>query len=178
MTRLPAFVAALALSILSGCSSRDQVDLPSSIAISPDFSTEQVQTILFALEQWKQATNGVADLSPHIGTDGFTIAPTLTDGGEHSGRAYVNGSTGVFRISIYTDPIKLAQAAIDPGTDTVLLQTVLHELGHTFGIIRHLDAGLMSPYVDASRPCIDALALESFCMNYQCPAGIHPTCAD
>ena len=66
-----------------GCGS-GHVNLPGSVSIDERFTADQTQVVLTALDRWKTASHGVANLSATIGTGGDVhIEPgTLSDSPE------------------------------------------------------------------------------------------------
>lgn len=171
MIRSALQLVGLLLALAAAACSPRRVELPATLAISPDFSAEEAEAIVFAADQWRKATAGTADLSPVIGSAGeIVIYPTsLPD--------ITSGSTGVDSGGHASIGIDLEQVAAGRGrvpfTDA-LRDTAMHELGHAFGL-EHAATGLMTAS-GYGGGCVDADSLARFCTEYGCPPGNHATC--
>ena len=133
----------------------------SSARISNKFSSEQIESIENALEQWKAATNGEAALDVSIVDESeANIKPVdfIANGSK-------NGAWGVFylgEIQIKRDlPVQYFK------------HTALHELGHSFGM-PHSDHGVMGK--DQTLVCLSAKDLQDYCQYNACANGTQPTC--
>ena len=170
-------LAGLLLAILAtGCGDnlvgQKRVDLPSQMSVSPSFGA-QAEIVLQAADEWRTATGGVADLSPSIGNDGAVKVRQVFDGSaDYVG--ITSTETWTANVNIDMTTLRSESSKQHLSTDVELKDTVMHELGHAFGI-GHLPTGLMKAE-GYGGGCVDQAALDAFCETYGCPASAAPTC--
>lgn len=161
------FWAALAAAGTMACGTPDRVKLPTTLAVSPDFSAEQTDAIFAAADAWSAATHGVVTLKTEIGSPGnaIRVAPTdshYTEMGDTHVVDDLNADTFI-DLSVVADQ---AEHVDHVSMSLELQDTAMHEFGHAFGL-DHIDGGLMDPkkYNDCA---VDADTLRRFCANYSC----------
>jgi len=153
-------IAALAVA----CAPANKVDLPATMAVSPEFSPEDAETIFAAADAWSKATNGVADLQVVIGESGtIRVRPDII-----SDTPLAQTGFNDARADITIDVAKTEDAAANHsyGYSALLQDLAMHELGHAFGL-DHEPGGLMN--IKASgMTTVDEKTLRHFCENYAC----------
>lgn len=161
MTRPMLLSLLLSLSVLVGCQGERQVlHNTDTVTVASDTQPEVVDGILDAAEAWGAATGGRVALHVAIAAppdqeapvDGTTITTAaLSDplvGATHS-------SFGP--VQIYVDVAKLA--SIGDSLRAEVRHTVMHELGHAFGLYEHEEGTLMARVTTGAEADVDARTL-------------------
>lgn len=162
MTRALAIVALL---LVSACSGRpDRISLDATVAVSPQFDAEASESVLNALAAWEAAS-------------GHRFAPTLRIGDYEGCTLYIHpgsfeGALGdteldADRANMVVDLELNAKAArqYHQSAYIALQDTVMHELGHAFGL-EHTPGGLMRA-TGFGGAAVDADTLRRFEENYR-----------
>ncbi|HET9957603.1 MAG TPA: hypothetical protein VFQ61_24065 [Polyangiaceae bacterium] len=136
--------------------------------LSTDFTAEQTQSVVTALDEWRRATAHAVDFTPVLRNE---------RDGEHvsvrPGRLGENEAGREWRGQIMIDVELLdRRGSGELGVTTV----TMHELGHAIGIRAHTSEGLMQSDVSLAHPCIDAYTLELVCNWMACGPEAAPTC--
>jgi len=149
---------------------------PSAIQMSTEFTAEEQEAIVSAVDLWKARTNGSANLTIVIGDDPTAVCrahlgtyPPQPEGailGESVGYGRQDGC------ELILDRAALASSAKRHNTTFIKAfeQVATHELGHIFGL-EHLDDGVMFYAFDPAHFGIDDLAVDAFCALRGCPSG-------
>ncbi len=155
--------ALLALALASvGCTGRTSYLVPADgdVAISPEFTAEQTEQIIAAIDEWQEASAGKLHLHVHVGGEGYATITPADLSTKHDAGATTYDHEGPGHTCIQIDAI-----ALDRFSDRDWIRsTALHELGHAFGLA-HTEEGLMRPQVSPGLT-IDADALARFNENY------------
>jgi hypothetical protein len=146
----------------------DRVDLPATMSVSPDFSPEETEAIFAAADAWSAATKGVARLDVSVGDGGgIRVVPYASDDTDPAmARTHV--------VSAQHADMRIDSALTDATADRLykvpaadaLRDTVMHELGHAFGL-DHVPGGLMRAEGYGGGQ-VDADTLQRFCAEYSC----------
>jgi hypothetical protein len=162
----------LFLILLTGCS-EGVINPNDKIYISPEFTSEQIETIISGIDEWHTATNGSVSLQVYVGHNeaGHSISPKVYPGyfgmtEADSWSPYVRTYLNLKELSNnYTMPVNL------PG----LKETIMHELMHGFGFKPHLSHGLMTAS-HLQGACIDNYTLKHYCDMNSCSNGFIDSC--
>lgn len=167
--------AVLAAGLLAiGCGA-DRVDLPASIAVGDGFTAEQTEAIFSAADAWTQATKGAAKFQFFVGNGANIDFATANLDPHTTGETHVSDAeSATIRIDLNAVQFEIDDLEERHPALPVMKDTAMHELGHAFGL-PHLQSGLMKAK-GYSGACVDQLALDAFCGNYNCPTGAAPTC--
>lgn len=150
-------IVLLVLALVVGCSPPidEQLHLDGTLRVSTAFSDDEIEGIIAAVDEWKDATNGMVKLQV-----------TVDNSSPNVFKEEFRGYNGYF---FTKDRIVLAPWV----TGEAVKPTMMHELGHGFGL-GHVDVGLM--YSAAVQSCIDIYTVQQFCEYHDCIKGVHPTC--
>ncbi|MGC4088627.1 MAG: matrixin family metalloprotease [Polyangiaceae bacterium] len=129
----PARFCPLLVLLASACSAPSHeahyFDPKGSAYISAEFTLEQADVVLGAIDAWREATSGEVDLKPQIGTGSPQVRPA----------ARAERINGEFIPSESPEIVLDVDKVSDAGQ---LRNLTLHELGHAFGLqhIGHVDS--------------------------------------
>jgi hypothetical protein len=152
----------LALLAVIGCNgcSHEVLPWPGTISADGDWTEAELAMVNGSLEEWSYATGGSADIRLAPGSDWRIILDTEPMPGTMGVTMPGFRKVWIFRAEI--------------STEAEFATTVLHELGHAYGIREHARDGLMQ-----LRPgtfgCIDSDTLAELCSVRTC-AEQRPTC--
>ena len=154
---------------------------PATLQISPEFTVEEQQAIVAAVDLWKARTNGMADVTPVVGDDQMqkcNIRPVAEPlEGAPSAMAVSEGAPqlNACNILVVRKQIDFAKSLWDdaPSHDVMVEQVVTHELGHVFGL-EHLEdqKSIMFWSYETQNVGLDDEAVVSFCNLRGCPNGM------
>jgi len=150
-------IIALALLTLVGCAAPDEkIASDQQISISDNLTVDEQQQVILAIDAWNLATNGRIALRPSIGGQGLPIS-----------NGYAVGNLGEWDYNdgnpyIVVDTEVLAKCHGNYSEN--FRTTVMHELGHAFGL-EHVATGLMMAS-GPGKPIIDDDARDRVCANY------------
>lgn len=157
--------------------SRHGLVFPSTLQVSAEFSAEEQEAIVSAVDRWKARTNGRANLSVTVGDD--PTAPCRIHLGVYEplpegivqGEAVDAGRSFECEVKLARDGLKSSSAKHKTPYAKAVEQVTVHELGHVFGL-EHLDDGIMFWAFDPKNFLLDDMAAEAFCSARGCPDGM------
>jgi hypothetical protein len=159
----------------TGCASEVMTH---TVTIDERFDEEQRAIIVDALDQWKLALPGTYVASHVFGktTCNQPYAIHFVEEMEHCNSVgdIIDGRSPLGHADENHARITIRGEL----TDMVLLQTVIHEQGHTFGAshtTRHVD---VMNATDSHDTCIAENTLDGICDEYGCDAPSVPSCSE
>lgn len=165
MAGQPMTRAILLALLLAGCGHPDRIPLDARVSVSSSFTAEQTESVVLAIDGWKGATGGRARLSPQMGDCGgcqLQIGLGAVEGGAAETDIGSN-DTAVMRIDL--GGLELAASQDKQPVALVLQDTVMHELGHAFGLAEH-EPGTLMRATGFGGAKVDARTLERFDATY------------
>lgn len=155
---------------------------PMSLEISPDFTPEEQAGIVQAVDRWKERTNGVADVTPFIGTMAdspcrVSVLENIPDDAvspSEIGQAVGAPNWAKCNIHLIRSEMEyIGSFERAPDYTTIVDQVMTHELGHVYGL-GHLDdpKSIMAASYDFGNVTLDDSAINAFCELRGCPNGI------
>lgn len=143
-------------------------NLKGTLRVDPEMPAEVIEEVIAATQQWHNATGGMVNLKVIVANrngEDFSIRNAPLQEGSRSvelGRQ-LNGQIVI--------DLAATNRMMGEGAPTNLLRvTILHELGHAFGLNKstgftHAEPGhgLMQPDVRGVPACIDQETLDLFC---------------
>jgi matrixin len=184
-------LALVALLVASGCNANlateatvdshsdvlnigENIPFKSDVSISADFSAEDQEVIVEAVDMWREASHGAVDLRLSIGGPSqLEIVPgSLKSENEDSAKHHVLGmayDAGPGHYSITIDLEVVAEVSTWRGQTYhhALVTTAAHEIGHALGL-PHLDSGLMMANKLFPGETIDSETVEALCSIRDC----------
>ena len=162
---------------LIGCGTGDHrisADLNSTFVISSELSLQDQDDIVYALNEWNVATDGMVSgksiIADHVELYNDNPIIELHYGlNQDEVLAVTHTTPSQTTINMFVDMIH--------DNHELTKEVAAHELGHAFGLI-HLTEGLMRPTMHKSI-CIDSFTLNSFCEFHDCShSNVHTTCVE
>jgi hypothetical protein len=187
MMKTKIFIAAM---FLAACGEEDK-----SLSVDETFSSKEFALIQDAVGQWSEACDceeaQITVTHDYVSPDGiFTEDDFKNEQGvlffaETTDPGYqqivdildtLKGGAAEF-LGVANYPMGNVAVIMDRIPSPELLNSVLvHEVGHLHGL-QHLGSGIMSiEAITHELGCVDQLALDTLCEEYDCGGGAHSTC--